>query len=794
MIKLITRLIIPLLFSASILFIMLASHAGTNLLINLGKNFIPGELSIKTISGSILEKNLTLSNIEYTFKQRSIKIHSIFVNWSYSYKDQFTLHLPHIIIKDLTSNNYNISVSIDSNSQLSKNNYQFNINAISGQINHSKLSGHCNIKYQNNLYSITNARIILGNNQINVTEANNKNLNFFINVTNLEQIIPEKYGSLTLKGRVIDYASLPKLELHAILHDIFGNTFRLKQMQLALNTNLFANHAYDLTIDLNNLLYQEQQFKQLTLKSTGDALANTSKIYFNTPDFAITTNIQTKFNNKLWLKYPNIPRPVSGKINIHHTELNLKSTAGHNIITLDPSEILLHLEQNLLSSTLNINISTGNSILANIELAKKKLHAKITSIFTNLSILENIFPDELSNVSGAFNSEIDLIASLDQANSLILTTKTTLNNFQMNLFNLGIELKPFNLNIFNTHAQQLSLVATGKTSASMDDFTINGSLNYTNLSSLKLRVHSKDLQIINNDEYSISVSPEISLNINQKKKILLTGNVFINRAKIIFTEKNENTPVISQDVIFIEKHPEISKELKLFKSPPYDIVPTLQIRMRDNIHFSGLGIEAELTGNLEISKKHHNYFADGRITIKNGSYKLPGKTLNIKRGRFIYSPGTLLSNPSLDIKLSNKQENADDFNLSKEQFLYVQGTLHAPILVNNGLLTGSSATSQLLNSSSSILTGKLQDTLGLEEFGLADNLQNDNTDDSIAENKQFVIGKKISKRFYLQYAKDLIETTNTIRLKFKLLKNLSIGVESGTYGSGSDLYFHKESD
>jgi autotransporter translocation and assembly factor TamB len=794
LLKLVFILFLLLLLLIGTVIFIIGTHYGTSIVLKWGEKFIPGELSIQTISGSIWQQNLSLDNIEYKFGHHTIKVQNVSLNWTYNYSDKFNINLQQIVFNNITSSEHNGNISIHGQGKVTNNNYQLDVYKLAGKINNVNLDGNFSVKYIDNLYYINNTRIILGNNQIVVAEEDHKNLNFFVNLDKLEQIMPKMSGNLSIKGIITNYTYQPTLKLNAISNGIFGNNFKLNDGKLSLSLELYANNKYNLNINLNNLFYKEQQFKLIAIKSSGDAINNTSNFNLNSPEFSFITNIHTNFNNKLLLVFANIINPITGKITLTDTVLQLKSESGKSNLKIDSSIIDLNISKEKIAGVFNINFSPKNKIVAAIELIEQQLQVKLSSHFADLSIIENVFPDNISNVSGAFSSETYISNNLNTNNNLLINTKTHLDNFRANLFNLGININPFNLSVTNSRNHELKITGIGMTSGSSSNFTINGLINYKNLQSLKLVLKGQNIKLINNGKYNISASPDLTVSINNKNKIDLSGNIFVNSANIILAEEDKNAPVISSDVIFVEKHPKISTEEKLFKSLAYDLAPNINIRMRNNINFSGFGINADVTGNLNITKKHPNYLGYGRITIKKGTYKLPGKILVIKRGRFIYTPGTLLANPSLDIKLSNKKESIDEFNVEKEQFLYIQGTLHAPILVNSGLLTGNAATNQIFNSSTSMFTEKFQEKLGLEEFGLADNAKNENADDSVLENKQFVVGKKISNRLYLQYIKDIVDTDNTIRLKFKLLQNFSIGVESGTYGSGSDLYFSKETD
>jgi hypothetical protein len=369
-----------------------------------------------------------------------------------------------------------------------------------------------------------------------------------------------------------------------------------------------------------------------------------------------------------------------------------------------------------------------------------------------------------------------------------ISTNLALKDLTMSLPEYGIKIKPLNINLSANATKHVLISGKGFMRNGPGEFDLKGfiepfSNNYTNL----LEVSGNNIECINTSEYHLITSLQLKLSyIMANNALTINGKINIPKGTINLDNQKTVLLVKSKDIIF-NNHVNIHLDNNL------KILPTIDLKIEPETKLLGKGLNTIISGKLKIYTENNILLGDGRITIKQGTYKLSGQEFTIEKGRMIYLPGTLINNPTLDIKIFPK------IKQQQEQYLYVEGNLNNPIIKDSGLANEHQAMLQLLGFGSDKITAGIKEKLHLQEFGI----QEDNYlsskfkfkpfDESLLQNKFFVVGKKINKNTNLQYLKTLNSIDNTVRLKYMLSPNWSLGLESSTEGGhGADLEFSLE--
>lgn len=293
------------------------------------------------------------------------------------------------------------------------------------------------------------------------------------------------------------------------------------------------------------------------------------------------------------------------------------------------------------------------------------------------------------------------------------------------------------------------------------------------------------------------------------KKIHIDGEVVIREANIRLPD--ETTKVVySQDVVFVDPSKSTGDTPLFF--------PRVHFIVQDNTRFKGHGLDAAVNGKLWVERRPDGLYTGlGRLTIKEGKYRLPNAMGYIHHGRLLFPVGTLLYNPLLDIRITQKQ--VDQLEDGKEVGLYIQGTLQKPSyhLYSNQALQqaeilsrlgfGSeeqensnyqrqllSQSAMLFNSTANPLFGQLQTKLGLEEIGIQSRPLHRNTPTSSGNDSLLVLGKSLSKRLYLQFMQGTLDPISILRLKYFITPKTALSLEKSNEGMGLDLSFSIEKD
>lgn len=472
---------------------------------------------------------------------------------------------------------------------------------------------------------------------------------------------------------------------------------------------------------------------------------------------------------------------ANGKININPNTITISAaikssafgTANANV--LYGNQQIWHIQANGNLKLPVKNYTQQNIIMqADVAINSKKINGLINFKTNDLSLITHWLPD-VTRLKGLLNSDIKIDGYI---NNPVITSKTSLTQITATLPSLGVKIKPMELNLTNDTSNKFILTGKGKMRRGTGEFTINGYIepfkkNIPNA----VRFIGKDIEFVNNTTAKLTASNDLNFMYDfQEMRLDITGDINIQQGNIKFSPKSSNT-VKSKDIIFVDAKAtktQVNQKHILFN-------PAINLRISEGVHFSGFGLDADVTGKLAIHHRHNNIYGDGRITIKQGTFQLPGQKLDINRGRLLYPPGTLLANPSLDLKMISDNNDLE---------LQVNGTATSPIIRESGNLAQNQekALSQAILTGSSLLSKNLlQDKLKLSELGVAKNP----TD---KDNKDIVIGRHVGKKLYLQYLHSMNEANDRVRVKYDINKNWYIGVESGQKGGGADIGFAIERD
>ena len=436
-------------------------------------------------------------------------------------------------------------------------------------------------------------------------------------------------------------------------------------------------------------------------------------------------------------------------------------------------------------------------ITGHLDYKMNLIDTKLTANTDNISWLMRLCP-EMTRLRGNFTSITKLKGPV---NNPLISTAINITNISMTFPAYGIKIKPLELHINGKSNNKILITGTGKMRQGPGNFNISGFIDATKPNfPHEILISGQEVEFINTNCYHLIANPNFAITFKNLNTMQIIGDLQILRGNIDLDQRNTLEIHRSKDVRF-------SDNSKKHGADGLSIIPNIYLKIEEQVKLKGFGLNSYISGKLQITKEEELLRGNGRISVKKGYYKLSGQNLYVHYGKLYYSPGTLLTNPDLDIKISktkpiriNKKQKAIGYDNNKS-CLYIQGTLSNPILEDNGLIQNDQALAQLLNFGSGSLITKLQDKFNLTEFGIAadttdvDPMTQQSKNDSLLDNKNLIIGKKLSKHIYLQYSKGLINSMDsTVRLKYLLNKSWSIGVDTGTLGNGIDLSFSLDTD
>ncbi|HET7650059.1 MAG TPA: translocation/assembly module TamB domain-containing protein [Gammaproteobacteria bacterium] len=306
-------------------------------------------------------------------------------------------------------------------------------------------------------------------------------------------------------------------------------------------------------------------------------------------------------------------------------------------------------------------------------------------------------------------------------------------------------------------------------------------------------------------EAQVNISPALEFKLDGRD-INLDGSVTIPYAKL--RPRNlSNTAQVSQDQVIVGQN-------QATASDRWKIHARVLAKMGDQVTIKGFGLSGRITGSVQlVDEPGHFTTGNGELQIVDGLYTAYGQNLNIDRGRLMFNGGPV-SNPALDIRALRKPAHPETVlpGQSEQQVgVVVRGSLRNPrvSLFSDPPLPQSSLLAYLLTgqlpatASQSPLLGQpatdtgdaiayssgefLAQQVG-SQIGLSDvSIQNVSTGVGTSTPSLF-IGKYLSPRLYVSYGAGILQSINTIRIRYTLGARWMLEAESGAANSADLIY------
>lgn len=470
-----------------------------------------------------------------------------------------------------------------------------------------------------------------------------------------------------------------------------------------------------------------------------------------------------------------------------------------------------------LAANLNLGLFKANDIqgmlnlpnLTNLPIqGKQPLQGEFKVHFPDLAQLPRLV-NQVENVRGQVNLDVALNGTLATPQ---IQGQIRIQEAALDLPDLGLEMKNFNLLVKNQAAETLQLQASlnsGKTG----QLNLQGEM----LSALNpnwqanLTISGKDFEAINTPIAWALISPDLKVQL-LAGRIDVTGEVTVPQA-LITPSKTENTAImISKDLIKMNPH---DSEAPKESTPAKELAISSRVKviLGDKVSFKGAGFKSRIEGALVASNQPgKTTIGNGELKIVEGSYKAYGQNLQIDQGRITFTGGSI-ENPGLDIKayrrIKNAGKNYRQLDISDDDVVagvYIQGTAQSPRLTlfsipsldesntlsyiilgkpaaqateSEGNALFKAATALSLKEGDS-LTQKIGQQVGFDEVGISS--------EGGVEEAALVVGKYLTPGLYVSYGVGLFDGSNILRMRYELTGRLTVETETGTQ-SGVDLRY-----
>lgn len=423
--------------------------------------------------------------------------------------------------------------------------------------------------------------------------------------------------------------------------------------------------------------------------------------------------------------------------------------------------------------------------------AEKALAGQLVARFEDLGWLDPFFPD-ITDIEGQTDISLALGGTLS---SPVYSGDLHLEQLSAYIPRLGINLEDGQLDLTNTSRNQWQV--EGQLSSRDGQVELSGQLAINHLSdwNIQLQAGGESFQGYATEDITLEVSPDLRIDLSPQR-LQVDGRVVVPSADILIRRLPQTTQYVSRDEIIV------GGELpSVTNNDPRQIYADINLVMGDQVQFSGFDIEGRLSGELRLRESPNQPLRiDGTVEVIEGIYSAYGQELTIDPGRLIFNGAA--DNPSLNVRAFRRVgDNLVGVQIggtvrSLSSSLYSSPILSSTetislLVTGRPLSTASAADGQLLLNAvaslglnqSSGLTQRLQNTLGLDVATIS-------TDESLEESV-VTVGKYLSPRLFVSYARDLLTPNASINLDYILSDDITINAKSGAVQS-MDIFYRIE--
>lgn len=316
-----------------------------------------------------------------------------------------------------------------------------------------------------------------------------------------------------------------------------------------------------------------------------------------------------------------------------------------------------------------------------------------------------------------------------------------------------------------------------------------------------LQLRGKNFLLVNLPEYTFRVTPDVRVRFNRNKGEI-SGVVKVPYG-MITPEEMTDAVKVSEDVVLVNGRKET-------RESGWPFALDLDVQMGEDVRFDGYGLVGRLTGQLNIrTAKDELLTGKGELELVEGEFSLYGRTLDIDRGRVLFTGGSI-ENPGVDIRAQKKvsEEQAKDkaytvgvdisglvqdlqYHLFSDP--YMEDTEILSMMIVGHSMANSSAEDTNLIEAAAVTLGLKGSTGFMQGLGSILHLDDFHLEGSSKkENVSLVVGKRLTKDLYIGYDINMFNQLGEFRVRYDLKKGFSIETRSSSESTGADFLYSFE--
>jgi len=423
--------------------------------------------------------------------------------------------------------------------------------------------------------------------------------------------------------------------------------------------------------------------------------------------------------------------------------------------------------------------------LLKLDSSSQTLQGEAQLVIHKLELIEALVP-EVQDIEGEAGLTLSVSGVLNQPR---LGGEAYLRNGALRIPRLGLKMDQLSLEGKSDALESFDFRLSARSGEGM--LTVAGKTRLDRLAGwpTQISIKGQTFEASRIPEARVLVSPDLRVEI-QKRNIRIAGDIDIPYAKL--QPKDITTAArISDDVVIVEgERVPLEKWLTFTK---------VRLTLGERVNFYGFGFDGRFGGSLLLEDEPGQLTrATGELTVPEGRYRAYGQRLDVEHGRLLYTGGPL-SNPGIDLRAVRR---IDDVTAG----LKVRGSLNQPqielfsipamgqtdalayLLLGRPIEASSDAEGAMMAKAVLALglTGgdRLARSLG-DRFGLDEmRVESSNSGDQAS----LVMGRYLSPKLYVSYGVGLLESFNTLTLRYQISSKWQLKGESGEY-QGADLLY-----
>lgn len=498
-------------------------------------------------------------------------------------------------------------------------------------------------------------------------------------------------------------------------------------------------------------------------------------------------------------------RLISAKAEARVAEADLllnTGEAGQTALHFENSALTLNLANSQLQASCDIQMKNGSQLVLDASVAGAgdyatqlntlPLNGRLDVRAFDLSML-GAFTGYGVEPSGRVTNAFSLAGTLGQPR---IYGDVKIRDGGIDLPYQGITLENIALSI---EAAEEAVKITGKAGSGPGQVTAAGTLHYGTAGiNGVLHIKGENFLLVNLPEYALRVNPDVQLVLgNDKGRI--QGTIVVPYG-LIAPEEMSDSISASDDVILVNDNGE-----EPVRKWPFDL--DLKVVLGDDVHVDGYGLTGKVGGELKvITTSDYSLSARGELDLIDGNFSIYGRTLNIERGRMLFTGGPI-DNPGIDVraqmKVSDEEAKGTGYTVGMDISGLVQNLQYhlfsdpymddteilSLMMVGHSLANSTASEGSLLEAAAVTLglKGSAKFVQGIGSFLRLDDLHFEGS--SSKEDVSLVVGKRLTKDLYIGYDINMFSQLGQFRVRYDLTRGFSVETRSSSESTGADLLY-----